>query len=99
MLNYQYQLIGKVFLETINLSMRPPFEKFNDWQQAKLDPDFYIFTIYASEVCSEYDMNFITESEAVEEMKKIGAYHYGMPTEVEIRDFLNDYNYYDGVPI
>ena len=44
-------------------------------------------------------MNFITESEAVEEMKKIGAYHYGMPTEVEIRDYLNDYNDYEGVPI
>jgi len=36
-------------------------------------------------------MNFITESEAVAMMKNIGAYHYDMPTEVEIRDFLNDY--------
>ena len=95
----QYQLIGKVFLETVIHSMRPPSEKFNEWKQAKSNPDFYIFTIYASEVCSEYDMNFITESEAIEKMKKIGAYHYGMPTEVEIRDFLNDYNYFEGVPI
>jgi len=99
MLNYQYKEIGRGFLEIINVSMSSPFEQFNEWQQAKLNPDFYIFKIDARDVRGVYDMSLITESEAVEEMKKIGAYHYGMPTEVEIRDFLNDYNYYEGVPI
>ena len=89
MLDYQYQYAGKIFLEIKAHSMEAPAYIFHEWQEVKSNPNGYIFWINADQIWEEYDMSFIAESVAVEAMKSIGAYHYGMPTEVEIRDFLN----------
>ena len=92
--NEKIGVAGEIFMREITYDdsgyTLSPIKILKKWNEIKSAPEQYRFFYEADMIRNEMTNDAISEEKAIKEIQLLGASHFGLPTEIEILEFLYD---------